>query len=129
MKLYYLTTPDFHKAGQRFFSESHYFVLSSGEILLAAEFDNDQAEGIWSSQPGVTSLPYDRTVAIGPEIAARLSDLCSPPQPVSVAPSTQAPSAPSATPTLTVSALASMNVPEIASLATAFHPLMGCVTN
>jgi hypothetical protein len=77
MNLFYLAvTPHLCHAGHKFFSRSHWIQLSSGEVLLAAEFDTAQAESIWASQPHVTPLPHPLSgQAIGTDIAARLSDL------------------------------------------------------
>jgi hypothetical protein len=76
MRLFYLTKQDTHDAGARFFDDSHYVVLSSGEILVSAKFSTPQAEKIWASQPHVLALPHPLSgQQVGAAIAARLSDL------------------------------------------------------
>lgn len=77
MNLFYIATvPHLCHAGHKFFSRSHWIQLSSGEVLIAAEFASAQAERIWSGQPHVTSLPHPLSgQAIGAGIAVRLSDL------------------------------------------------------
>lgn len=37
---------------------SHYIDLAEGYILLAGAFDNEWAEEIWSTHPGVSVLPH-----------------------------------------------------------------------
>lgn len=77
MKLFYLVkSQDNHDAGVRFFDHSHYINLSSGEILVAAQFSTHQAEKIWASQPHVSALPHPLSgQQVGSTLAARLSDL------------------------------------------------------
>ena len=77
MKLHYVVkTSDLAKASERLFDFSHWIDLSSGEILITAQFSGPQAERIWRNQPHVTALPHPLSgQSIGGALAKRLSDI------------------------------------------------------
>lgn len=75
MKTFYVLPKEANVGLSKLYSVASWIELSSGEVLVAAEFSSGQET--FESHPLVTALPHPQrpNASIGKDIAERLSDL------------------------------------------------------